>query len=111
MGHAGRDHGADRFAVHVTVEEGTGPVRRSATRSAVGTGDGYFTYREHGTPALGAWRRVSSPNRLLAYWSTTGLTGTWTIHIQARVVGTVAPIFAAGVPLCLADGTTRRASR
>ena len=92
----------------VTVEQGTGPGTAISYTIAQSAGsDGYFTYREHGTPALGAWRRVSSPNRLLVYWSTGALTGTWTIHIQARVVGTVAPIFAAGVTLCLADGTTR----
>jgi hypothetical protein len=67
----------------------------------------YFTYREHGTPALGAWR-VSSPNRLLAYWNTAGLTGTWTIHVQARVAGTVVPIYAADVTFCVADGTSRQ---
>jgi hypothetical protein len=92
----------------VVVEEGTGPgtaVSYSIAQTA--SGDGYFLYREHGTPALGAWRRVSSPNRRLAHWNTDGLAGTWTIHIQARVTGTVAPIFAAGVTLCLADGTTR----
>ena len=32
---------------------------------------------------------------------------TWTIHVQARVVGTMAPIYAAGITLCVADGTTR----
>ena len=92
----------------ITVEQGTGPgTAISYSISQVASADGYFTYREHGTPALGAWRRVSSPNRLLVYWNTSGLSGTWTIHIQARVVGTVAPIFAAGVTTCLADGTTR----
>ena len=92
----------------VTVEQGTGPgTAISYVINQVASGDNYFTYREHGTPALGAWRRVSSPNRLLAYWNTEGLTGTWTIHVQARATGTVAPIFAAGVTTCLADGTTR----
>jgi hypothetical protein len=92
----------------VTVEEGTGPgtaVSYSIPQSA--GPDGYFIYREHGTPALGAWRHVSSPNRLLVYWNTLGLSGTWTIHIQARVVGTVAPIYAAGTTVCLDDGSVR----
>jgi hypothetical protein len=70
-------------------------------------GDGYFTYREYGTPALGAWRRVSSPNRLLGYWNTAGLAGTWTIHVEARVAGTVLPIYGAGITFCLANGTSR----
>jgi len=91
----------------ITVEEGTGPgTAISYTISQTATAE-YFTYREYGTPALGAWRRVSSPNRLLCYWNTAGLTGTWTIHVQARVAGTVAPIFAAGTTTCLSDGTTR----
>ena len=93
----------------ITVEEGTGPGTAVSYTIAQTAGlDGYFTYREHGTPALGAWRRVSSPNRLLAYWNTAGLTGTWTIHVQARVAGTVAPIYAAGITTCLADGTLRQ---
>jgi hypothetical protein len=93
----------------VTVEQGTGPgTAISYSIAQTASPDGYFVYREHGTPALGAWRRVSSPNRRLAHWNTAGLTGTWIIHIQARLAGTVAPIFAAGVTLCLADGTTRQ---
>jgi hypothetical protein len=91
----------------ITVEQGTGPGTAISYTISQSAPAEYFTYREHGTPALGAWRRVSSPNRLLAYWNTAGLTGTWTIHIQARVVGTVAPIFTAGTTFCLADGTTR----
>ena len=92
----------------VFVEQGTGPgTAISYSIPQVAGGDGYFTYREHGTPALGSWRRVSSPNRLLAYWNTAGLTGTWTIHVQARVAGTVFPIYAAGVTFCVADGTSR----
>lgn len=92
----------------ITVEQGTGPgTAISYSVHQVASADGYFTYREHGTPALGAWRRVSSPNRLLANWSTTGLTGTWTIHVQARKSGTLFPIFSAGTTTCLADGTTR----
>lgn len=92
----------------VTVEEGTGPALAiSYTINQVASLDGYFTYREHGTPALGSWRRVSSLNRLLARWNTKGLTGMWTVHIQARAAGTVAPIYAAGITVCVADGTTR----
>ena len=89
------------------MEQGTGPgtaISYSINQTATAE---YFTYREHGTPAVGSWRRVSSPNRLLAYWNTGGLTGTWTIHVQARVVGTVAPIYASGTTFCLADGTIR----
>lgn len=91
----------------LTVEEGTGPASAiSYSIAQAAGGDGYFTYREHGTPMLGSWRRVSSPNRLLAYWNTSGLTGTWTIHVQARAAGTLAPIYAAGVTTC-PDGTVR----
>ena len=92
----------------ITVQQGTGPgTAISYSILQVASADGYFTYREHGTPALGAWRRVSSLNRLLASWSTTGLTGMWTIHVQARKAGTLAPIYSAGTTTCLADGTTR----
>lgn len=92
----------------VVVHEGTGPGTAISYSIAQNPSpDGYFIYREHGTPALSSWREVTSPERLLARWNTEGLTGNWTIHIQARVVGTVAPIYAAGVTTCLADGTTR----
>ncbi|MGH7339092.1 MAG: hypothetical protein ACREKH_01245, partial [Candidatus Rokuibacteriota bacterium] len=91
----------------VWVEEGIGPgIAVSHTLGQTPTPDGYFTYREHGSPAVGSWRRVSSPNRLLAYWNTSGLTGTWTIHVQARNTGTVAPIFPAGLTFC-PDGSWR----
>ena len=91
----------------LTVHTGTGPgTAVSGTISQSAGAGGYFKYREYGTPALGAWRRVSSPNRLLGYWNTAGLSGTWTIHVEARVAGTLAPIFAAGVTTC-PDGTTR----
>jgi len=91
----------------ITVHEGTGPATAiSYPILQTATGE-YFKYREYGTPALGNWRRVSSPNRLLAYWNTAGLTGTWTIHVKARVVGTLAPIYYEGTTTCLVDGTTR----
>jgi hypothetical protein len=91
----------------VWVHEGTGPGSAVSYQIAQNASpDGYFIYREYGTPALGARREVSSPNRLLAYWNTTGLTGTWTIHIQARFVGTVAPIYTEGVTTC-PDSTLR----
>jgi hypothetical protein len=92
---------------HVTVEEGTGPGTAISYGILQTAPAGWFTYREHGSPAIGGWRRVSSPNRLLGRWSTTGLTGLWTIHVEARVAGTLAPIFSAGVTTCLADGSTR----
>jgi hypothetical protein len=92
----------------VVVERGTGPgtAISESIPQTVG-GDGNFTYREYGTPALGAWRRVSSPNRLLGYWNTAGLAGTWTIHVEARAAGTVLPIYGAGITFCLANGTSR----
>ena len=91
----------------VTVHQGSGSGTAISTTINQTAAGGYFTYREYGTPALGAWRRVSSPNRLLAYWDTGGLTGTWTIHIEARVAGSIAPIYVAGVTLCINDGTLR----
>jgi hypothetical protein len=94
----------------VTVETGSGPA--TATSHSVPqavNADGFFPYLEYGTPAGGGWQRVSSPNRLLAYWNTAGLTGTWTIHIEARSVAPMPPaIYAAGTTTCLADGTLRQ---
>lgn len=92
----------------VTVEQGVGlGVATSTTLTQIASADGYFIYREYGVPP-GAWRRVSSLNRALGYWNTAGLTGTWTIHVEARVAGTAAPIYAAGITTCLADGSTRQ---
>jgi hypothetical protein len=94
---------ADPFTI--TVTEGTGPgTTVSYPISQVATTDGWFTYREHGNPALGpaAWREVSSPNRFLAHWNTTAaLTGTWRIDIVARVAGTTTPVYAAGITFCV----------
>lgn len=93
------------FSIH--VEEGSGPgtaVSYSIQQNA--NADGFFLYREHGVPAAGAWRRVSSPNRLLGVWNTLGLSGTWTIHVEARVVGS-SFVYHAGQTTCLADGTVR----
>ena len=50
----------------VSVEYGTGPgssIGGSIAQTA--SMDGYFIYREYGTPALGAWRRVVGLNRAL----------------------------------------------
>ena len=91
----------------ITVEEGSGPGSAISYTIMQTAPSDYFTYREYGTPAGGAWRRVSSPNRRLAEWYTAGLSGTWTIHIEAREVGTVGPIYSAGITTCLADGTAR----
>jgi len=88
----------------VTVDEGSGSTVTSQPLSQVATAE-YFSYLEYGTPALGSWRRVSSPNRLLGYWNTAGLSGMWAIQIQARRVGTLAPIYSAGTKLCLPVGT------
>lgn len=91
----------------VWVHEGTGPgTSISYQMHQIASGAGFFTYGEHGTPALGSWRRVSSPNWLLARWNTAGLTGKWTIHIEARQAGTTSPIYSAGVTVC-PDSTTR----
>lgn len=93
----------------IWVEQGTGPgTATSFTMHQQVNADSYYTYREFGTPALGAWRRVSSLNRALGYWNTTGLTGQWVINVEARIAGTTTPIFAAGVSTCVLDGTTRQ---
>ena len=91
----------------IWVNEGTGPGTSSSyvINQSVGP-DGFYKYREYGNPGLGAWREVTAPDRLLAYWNTNGLTGKWTIHVEARVAGTLFPIYAAGIITC-PDGTTR----
>ncbi|MEJ1961684.1 MAG: hypothetical protein WDO56_09125 [Gammaproteobacteria bacterium] len=90
----------------VSVEQGFGSGPVSSHNVTQTTTADYFPYLEYGTPAIGAWGRVSSPNRLLARWYTGSLTGLWTIHMEARVVGTTTT-FLAGTTLCLLDGTTR----
>jgi hypothetical protein len=90
----------------ITVEEGAGVgIANSYTIQQTAVAE-HFTYREYGTPLLGAWRRVSSPNRLLAYWNTLGLSGQWRIHLEARLKASPTVVFSAGTTVCL-DGTLR----
>lgn len=95
---------SDPFSV--TVEQGTGPgTAISYPVNQTATADGWFDYLEYGTPALGSWRQVSSPNRLLAYWNTTAaLTGLWTIRVEARRTIAPATIYSAGVTTCVGGG-------
>lgn len=95
----------------ITVTEGTGPITAvsySILQSV--DADGFYTYREHGTPVLGAWRRVSSMNRLLVPWNTAApMTGQWEIKLEAKdtLTGT---IYQAGIITC-PDGTTLQSVR
>ena len=95
----------------ITVHEGAGlGVATSSSMTQSVDGANRYTYREYGTPISGAWRRVSSPNRLLAVWNTVApMTGTWEIVIEA--FDTLTNItYVAGITHC-ADGTTRQAVR
>ena len=95
----------------VTVHEGSGlGVATSSVISQSVDASNRYTYREYGTPVTGSWRRVSSPNRLLAYWYTAApMTGLWEIVIEA--FDTISGItYIAGITHC-ADGTSRQAVR
>ncbi|MGH9379983.1 MAG: hypothetical protein ACRD2Z_05170 [Thermoanaerobaculia bacterium] len=92
----------------VTIQEGTGPATAISKPlpQAVDPADGYYTYREYGTPP-GSWRRVISPNRQLAQWNTTvAETGLWEIMIRAK--DAASNIYIAGVTTCVVDGSTRQ---
>ena len=92
----------------ITVHEGTGigtAVSHSITQSIDPAG--WYTYREHGTPVTGNWRRVSSPNRLLAAWHTAKpMAGLWEIRIEALDTATNT-VHLAGVTTC-SDSSTRQ---
>ncbi len=92
----------------ITVHEGTGigtAVSHSLTQSIDAAG--WYTYLEYGTPVSGNWRRVSSPNRLLAAWHTAQpMTGIWEIRIEALDTVT-STVYLAGVTTCN-DSSTRQ---
>ncbi len=70
-------------------------------------GSNFYTYREHGSPVLGPWRRVTAPNRLLAVWATTeAQTGLWEIKVEA--LDLLNNLYVAGLQICVVDGTTRQ---
>jgi hypothetical protein len=96
-------------AFTVAVIEGFGvnpPVSSTLVQSV--DGDGFYTYREYGTPVTGGWRRVSSLNRLLAVWNTSApMTGLWEIRIEAKDTLTNT-LYLAGTTVCAVDGTTRQ---
>lgn len=94
------------FWIWITEGSGIGPASTSQLKQQVDL-QGYYTYREFGTPISGNWRRVTGPNRALARWATTSSdTGLWEIRMEA--VDTVTDItYAAGVQIC-PNGTTRQ---
>lgn len=98
---------ANSFGVWITEGVGLGAAIGYALTQSIDP-DGFYTYREYGTPVAGAWRRVSSLNRLLAAWNTTHpMTGMWEIKVEAKDTLTNT-IYAAGVTTCVASGTTRQ---
>jgi hypothetical protein len=99
---------SNSFSVHITEGTGLGTAIGYTLVQEIDPGDGYYTYREHGSPVLGAWRRVTSPNRLLALWNTTPAeTGLWEIKVEALDI-TTDVTYAAGITTCVADGSTRQ---
>lgn len=99
------------FDVFIIEGIGSGPATGSSLSQVADSSGPYinfYTYREYGTPVSGAWRRVASPNRLLAQWNTgQPMTGMWEIMVEAVDTLTNTP-YAAGVTTCIADGTTRQ---
>ena len=68
---------------------------------------GYYTFREYHMDGSN-WRRVLSPNRLLAKWKTgSGMTEMWEIRIEAFDTLTNTT-YVAQIKNCFADGTTRQ---
>ncbi len=90
----------------ITIDESVGGVVNSFGLTQSVDGLGYYTFREYHVDGAN-WRRVSSPNRLLALWQTgLGMTGMWEIKIEA--LDTVTNLtYVAQIKNC-ADGTTRQ---
>jgi hypothetical protein len=68
----------------ITYTEGSvfGPTTTDNILQEVDS-DGYYTYREYGTPITGNWRRITGPDRALALWCTSSsYTGRWEIKIE-----------------------------
>lgn len=89
------------FSVSVRLQTGPGtsttfPADQSASP------DGWFRYLEYGPMT----QIVDSPERLLGYWDTGGLTGPWTIHVEARRISAPLAVYSAAVNTCV-DGTAR----
>ena len=76
------------FKVWVTEGSGSGLATTSRLTQTVDS-DGFYTYREYGTPVSGSWRRVTGPNRALALWSTRKEdVGRWEIEIRGKDTST-----------------------
>ncbi len=98
------------FWVQITEGNGTSPAIGYPLKQEIDTA-GFYTYREYGSPVTGAWRRVISPNRLLAQWRTTAAeTGLWEITVEALDTVTNL-VYTAGTTICMVDGSTRQTVR
>lgn len=94
----------------VTLHEGTGLATAISypMMQQIDPVDGFYTYREYGNGSTLPWRRVSSPNRMLASWNTSSAeTGLWKIRIEALDTLTNT-LYLAGTTTCILDGTTRQ---
>ncbi len=92
----------------ITINEGTGigPSTVDTIKQEIDT-DGFYTYREFGTPLSGNWRRVTSPNRALARWVTgKDDVGRWEIELIGKDTWTNT-VQMALVQIC-PDSTTRQ---
>ncbi len=95
----------NRFTIWVTQGAGTGPANTYKITQQVDA-NGYYTYREYGTPVTGSWRRVTGPNRALALWRSGGETGKWEIMLEGKDTWTN-QTYAAGVQIC-PDNSSRQ---
>jgi hypothetical protein len=99
---------ADPFPVQVIEGIGAGvPTSQSLMQTAT---DGWFTYLEYGTPALGAWRMITNPDRRLAHWNSPEPTSPgekWTIHVQSRRTVAPAVVYDARPVECTDVGVTK----
>lgn len=74
----------NKFTITINEGGGTGPSIVSPLTQEVDA-DGFYTYREFGTPISGSWRRVTSPNRALARWVTAkDDVGRWEVELTGK---------------------------
>jgi hypothetical protein len=74
----------NKFTIWINESSGGGLSTADTLTQEVDP-DGFYTYREFGTPLSGSWRRVTSPNRALARWVTgKDDTGRWEVELIGK---------------------------
>lgn len=96
----------NKFTIWVNEGSGIGPSTASTFTQEVDP-DGFYTYREFGTPISGNWRRVTSPNRALARWVTgEDDVGRWEVELIGKDTWTNT-VYMSLAQVC-PDSTTRQ---